>query len=179
MTCSYLLQIGGTHGRLGGMWKVEIFYILLKCSKGSSGGQQVRTLCILPKVVGIPATKSLQTLTPVVMTAVDNFRLQIFFKETTAIAITPAIECSGGGIEIMDCFTYLFYFKIFNLFLFLAVLGLCCCVWAFSSCGECGLISSCGVWASHCSGFLLCGPGSRWADFSSAACGLGSCSTLA
>lgn len=74
------------------MWKVTIFYIPLKCRKGRSGGRQVRTVCILPKVVGIPATKSLQTLTPVVMTAVDNFRLQIFFKETTAVAITPALS---------------------------------------------------------------------------------------
>ena len=32
------------------------------------------------------------------------------------------------------------------IYLFLAVLGLCCCVRAFSSCGEL---------ASHCSGFLL------------------------
>ena len=26
-----------------------------------------------------------------------------------------------------------------KIYLFLAVLGLCCCVWAFSSCGERGL----------------------------------------
>ena len=37
--------------------------------------------------------------------------------------------------------------------LFVFVLGLCCCTWAFSSCGEWGLLSSCGVWASCCSGF--------------------------
>ena len=33
-------------------------------------------------------------------------------------------------------------------YLFLAALGLCCCAWAFSSCG---------VRASHCSGFSCCG----------------------
>ena len=38
---------------------------------------------------------------------------------------------------------------------FLAALGLCCCVQAFSSFGELGLLSSCGVGASHCSGFSL------------------------
>lgn len=92
MTYSYLLQIGGTHGRLGGMKKVTMFYTLLKCSKGNSGGRQVWSLCILPKAEGIPATKLLQTLTPVVMTAVDNFRLQIFFKETMAVPITPALN---------------------------------------------------------------------------------------
>ena len=32
-------------------------------------------------------------------------------------------------------------------FFFLSVLGLHCCAQAFSSCGECGLLSSCGVWA--------------------------------
>ena len=44
MTYSYLLQIGGTHGRLAGMKKVTIFYTLLKCSRGSGGGRQVWTL---------------------------------------------------------------------------------------------------------------------------------------
>ena len=34
-----------------------------------------------------------------------------------------------------------FFFKLINLFnLFLAVLGLRCCAWAFSSCGEWGLL---------------------------------------
>jgi len=37
----------------------------------------------------------------------------------------------------------------------LAALGLCCCAWAFSSCGEQGLSSS--QWAgSHCGGFSCC-----------------------
>ena len=42
----------------------------------------------------------------------------------------------------------LFFFLIYLFFLFLAVLGLRCCARAFSSCGE---------WASHCSGFSCCG----------------------
>ena len=33
---------------------------------------------------------------------------------------------------------------------------LCCCVLAFSSCSEQGLLSGCGVWASHCSGLPCC-----------------------
>ena len=32
-----------------------------------------------------------------------------------------------------------FFFNIF-IYLFLAVLGLCCCAWAFSGCGEQGLL---------------------------------------
>ena len=39
----------------------------------------------------------------------------------------------------------------------LAVLGLCCCVQAFSRCGERGPLSCCGVRASHCDGFSGCG----------------------
>ena len=45
------------------------------------------------------------------------------------------------------------YFLFLTIYLFLAALGLCCCTWAFSSCGEQDLLSSCRAWASHCSGF--------------------------
>ena len=65
----------------------------------------------------------------------------------------------------------LFFFNI-NLFiyLFLAVLGLHCCAWVFSSCGEPGTLCG-GAWASHCGGFsLLWSTGSRHAGFSS--CGM-------
>ena len=51
-------------------------------------------------------------------------------------------------------FIYLFL-KIF-IYLFLAVLGFCCCVWAFLSCGEQGLLSSGGAWPSHCGDFSGC-----------------------
>ena len=40
--------------------------------------------------------------------------------------------------------------------LFLAVLGLRCCMWAFSICGECGRLSGCSAWAPHCGGFSCC-----------------------
>ena len=49
--------------------------------------------------------------------------------------------------------------KIFSFicFVFLFVLGLPCCVSAFSSCGKRGLFSICSVRASHCGGFSSCG----------------------
>ena len=50
----------------------------------------------------------------------------------------------------MDNFLKKFYY------LFLALLGLCCCMRAFSSCSEQGLFSSCGAWAPHCSGLPRC-----------------------
>ena len=47
-------------------------------------------------------------------------------------------------------------FLKFCLFILVSV-GLCCCMWAFSSCGEWGLLSSCGVQTSRCCGFSCCG----------------------
>ena len=43
------------------------------------------------------------------------------------------------------------FFKF--IYLFLAVLGLQCCIQPFSSCGHQGLLCTCYVQASHCSGF--------------------------
>ena len=39
----------------------------------------------------------------------------------------------------------------------MAVLGLCCCSRAFSSCIEQELLSHCGAQTSHCDGFSCCG----------------------
>ena len=43
--------------------------------------------------------------------------------------------------------------KFLSIYLFMAVLGLHCCVQAFSSCSQRDVLSSCGVWAAHCGGF--------------------------
>ena len=73
-------------------------------------------------------------------------------------------------------------FFLINLFiyLFLAVLGPCCCTPAFSSCGERGLLFRCGAWASHCGGFSCCRARalSAWASVV-VACGLSSCGSRA
>ena len=54
-----------------------------------------------------------------------------------------------------------FFLKIkkklnYLIYLFLAVLALCCCVWPFSSCGERGATLHCDARASHCSVFSCC-----------------------
>ena len=54
----------------------------------------------------------------------------------------------GGLLSYMVIFFYLFI---------LASVGLCCCTWAFSSCGEQGLIFTAVAQASHCRGFPCCG----------------------
>ena len=46
-------------------------------------------------------------------------------------------------------------FFCFLFFSFLAALGLCRCMWAFSGCSWWGLLSSCRARASPCSGFLV------------------------
>ena len=75
-------------------------------------------------------------------------------------------------------------FFLFNKFtyLFLAALGLRCCEWAFSSCGERRLLFVVvrGLLISHCSGFSCCGaqaPGARASVV--AARGLSSCGSRA
>ena len=54
--------------------------------------------------------------------------------------------CSPWGCKVSDTTELLNW----------TVLDLCHCVWAFSSCGECGLLSSCSAWASHWSSFSCC-----------------------
>ena len=46
--------------------------------------------------------------------------------------------------------------KFKKLCLFLAALCLRCCMWAFSSGSEWGLLSNCGAWASPCSVLSCC-----------------------
>ena len=51
-----------------------------------------------------------------------------------------------------------FFFNVYLfIYIYLAVLDLCCCVQAFSSCREQELLSSCCVQACHCGGFSCCG----------------------
>lgn len=56
--------------------------------------------------------------------------------------------------HIFDFYS-LFTILIYLLFI-LAVLGLCCCTRALSSCDEQGLHSSCSAWPSHCGGYSCC-----------------------
>ena len=63
-------------------------------------------------------------------------------------------ESSDSSHFLYKIFSYLYILKTFVfIYLFMAVVGLCCCVRAFSSCGNQGLLSSCGARAAHCSGF--------------------------
>ena len=74
---------------------------------------------------------------------------------------------------LVNLFTYLFI-------CFFAVLGLHCCM-GFSPVVMSGrLLSSCGMWASHCNGFSCCGAGSLGHTASVAVVhGLSSCSSQA
>ena len=64
-------------------------------------------------------------------------------------------QLMGKRSKVSDGFQGTFFFlKVFTYLL--AVLGLWCCAWAFSSCSELELLSSSGAWASHCHGFSCC-----------------------
>ena len=49
------------------------------------------------------------------------------------------------------------FFCCFFIHVVLAVLGLCCCRWTFSSFSDWGLLSSSCIQASPCDGFSCCG----------------------
>ena len=51
--------------------------------------------------------------------------------------------------------THYLFFKIIFIYLFTAVLGLCCCEGFFLVTASAELLSSCGAQASHCCGFSL------------------------
>ena len=58
-----------------------------------------------------------------------------------------------------------FFFLIF-IYLFLAVLGIYCCMPVFSSCGawvsHCSGLSCCGAQSLECKGFSSCGMWAQW-----------------
>ena len=60
----------------------------------------------------------------------------------------------GNQIFRSDNFSSRRFFTLINLFL--AVLGLCCCMCASSSCRELRLLYGCGAWASYSRGFSCC-----------------------
>ena len=47
--------------------------------------------------------------------------------------------------------------NLYFYYVFILILGLCCCVQAFSSCSDVGATLYCGARASHFSGFSCCG----------------------
>lgn len=60
--------------------------------------------------------------------------------------------------------THFFPFALFLkkiIYLLTVALGLCRCAWAFSSWGECKLVSSCAVQVSCCGGFSCYGAQAR------------------
>ena len=63
--------------------------------------------------------------------------------------------CNVGGLGSIPGLGRLFLL-LSLLIIYLAVLDLCHCMWAFSSHVEWGLLSSCGPRASHCDSFSYC-----------------------
>ena len=62
------------------------------------------------------------------------------------MVLLPEGLCARKANIFVNCYSHLqesaivFFSNLFNFYLFLAVLGLHCCVRAFSSCGEWGLL---------------------------------------
>ena len=56
------------------------------------------------------------------------------------LGILTMDNLSSTSLTLSLLFIYLFNKFILFIYLFLAALGLCCCTWAFSGCGERGLL---------------------------------------
>ena len=80
-----------------------------------------------------------------------SWRIPVPFSTEAAPFHFPA--SSAQEFQCVDIFAKNFFQNFIYLFLSLAVLGLCCRKQAFSGFGEWGVLSSCDVQASYCSGF--------------------------
>lgn len=103
-----------------------------------------------------------------------NFKISLLVshKIRTLIKISVNLYVNYEEIDIFLCcypthelgillYLYLLYTLLKNVYP-LFIFGLCCCMLAFSSLGEQGLLSGCGAWASHCGGLPV--PGRRLQD---------------
>lgn len=81
-------------------------------------------------------------------------------------------ECIDTWTQAHACFLFIFLNLLF-IYLIFGCTESYCCSQAFSSRGEWGLLSSCGVQASSCGGFSRCGVPAAVI----VACGLSCCST--
>ena len=79
---------------------------------------------------------------------------QTYYVQGRSCGLQVASEARSQEKSSPGIVTLLFFIIIF-IYLFLAVLGLCCCTRAFSGCEQ-ELISSCGAQASQCVGFSCC-----------------------
>ena len=91
------------------------------------------------------------------------WRLSISLTSGISVVMCHHVGLFGHPVWDFLCFLALdvnFLHQVREvLHLFLAVLGLCCYMQAFSHCGEQELLSSCKARASHCGGFSCGGVG--------------------
>ena len=96
-----------------------------------------------------PVWMKLSPLIPPLLTTKHPWWCSIILN----LATIPLLTLYGPGVlipELQSLFSLVLLWK--NLYLFLVVLGLCCCLQALSSCSEQGLLFSCGARA-QCGGF--------------------------
>ena len=141
---------------------------------------------MLQSVLAIHCSPKYYSRLPVFDQATQIFELPSFTTpqvlHEAAIGNAPVCNlyfCSASlwlSLFYLEDLTYMFSFFFF----ILAVLGFCCCMQAFSSCGERGLLFLAVARDSHCGGFSCCGAWAlgAWASVA-AAHGLSSCGVRA
>ena len=69
----------------------------------------------------------------------------VFGENSDAYLIIIPLYVAFSLCKPYDSSPYSFFLCVYLFILFLAVLGLCCCMWAFASYSKQGLLCSCGV----------------------------------
>ena len=82
-----------------------------------------------------------------------KFSLSLLYSELSPICLPHYTTPLQWSLHLLWWYPHL---RLYLSFFSLAMLGLHCCTWSFSSCSEWGLLSSCSARVSHCSGFSCC-----------------------
>ena len=112
---------------------------------------------------GFPEKSKLPVLTSqtyLLHSLLRNFKLAVSFVQNACSSdnwITPSFNSFRPLIQNNFLRKAFYFYKIvLFMYLFLAVLGLCCCVGFSSSCSDQGPLSSCSARASHWRDFSCC-----------------------
>ena len=91
---------------------------------------------------------------------INRFCHGTWLASESVLVVLTNVGCLNlnSGFLLTSCVTLGKVFIILKLVIyeFWAVLCLCGCAWAFSSCGEQRLLSSCRALVSYCGGFSCC-----------------------
>ena len=120
------------------VWKSKIS-LQIRCCHYVISLDSPPTFGFHTKIKTIGAEKTFPPKVPLGREARGHFQEEFATMDATAISVSPSSFPSWVYRNRVRFFLLLLFFRFIFIYLFLAALGLCCCPWAFSSCGKWGL----------------------------------------